>query len=57
VLRQLDCLVKPKAPRKPWGRKRNRGKTETSQTQKETGRSDDAKFKRRYVQGRFEGFA
>jgi hypothetical protein len=49
--------VKPKAPRIPWGRKRNRGKIKTSEAQEATRRSDDAKFERRLIQGCFEGFA
>jgi hypothetical protein len=49
--------VKPKAPRIPWGRKRNRGKIETNEAQEATGRSDAAKPEWRLIQGCFEGFA
>ena len=53
----MDCLVKPKAPHIPWGRKRNRGKTKTSETQQAASTRDAAKFERRPIQGCFEGFA
>jgi hypothetical protein len=48
--------VKPKAPHVPWGRKRIRGKSKTSQTPEATGPSNDAKPERRLVQGCFAGF-
>lgn len=53
----MDCLVKPKAPRIPWGRKRNRGKNKTSETSETARAGNDAEFERRPVQGCFEGFA
>jgi len=49
--------VKPKAPRIPWGRKRNRGKAKTSETPEETGKCNDAKPERHWIQGRFDGIA
>jgi hypothetical protein len=53
----MDCLVKPKTPHIPWGRKRNRGKIKTSETTEEIGGNNDAKLERRDVQGCFDGFA
>jgi hypothetical protein len=49
--------VKPKSPHIPWGRKRNRGKTETTEAQTKGDRGNDAKPERRLIQGCFEGFA
>jgi hypothetical protein len=53
----MDCLVKPKAPHIPWGRKRICGKTEKSETPEAARAGHDAKLERRPVQGCFEGFA
>lgn len=43
----MDCLVKPKAPRIPWGRKKIRVKIKTSQAKEEIGTNHDAEPERR----------